>query len=267
MSRFSCGITLGFVTLALVYCGDDAVGPSNPNPSPNPSPIAAFGPECRLLACTFTDSSTDDEALTAWRWDFGDSTEASSEQNPVHAYAAEGQYRVTLTVRDNDGAVTSLSQDVAVTPTPACGSADGPDDIIPCYILIPGGYALSGMISSESDCTGAGDTLRILGGTNEDIFTDGCHAPKDVPIATNGGNPYVSSPTNLYIAMILQSDDPDRVAPSAQAEGGFPEWHVRLDDGGHAKSANEPDFNDLVITFRATLPSPWDYLRQFTSDL
>ena len=172
---------------------------------------------------------------------------------------------MTLRVTDDEGAVGTMSKDVAVTPTPACWDIAGPDDLVPCYLLVPGGTALSVTIDSQSDCAVAGDTLRIVDGITEDVFTDGCHAQKGVPILMNGGNPYLSSPTNLYIAVLLQSDDPNRVVPSVQVEGGFPEWHVRLDDGGHPTNANEPDFNDLVLTFTATIPTnPWNYLRQRT---
>ncbi|MDH7475587.1 MAG: lamin tail domain-containing protein [Anaerolineae bacterium] len=44
----------------------------------------------------FTNQSTGDEPLT-FLWDFGDGT-SSTEANPTHAYAAEGDYTVTLTV-------------------------------------------------------------------------------------------------------------------------------------------------------------------------
>jgi len=38
---------------------------------------------------------------TSWSWDFGDG-EASTEQNPVHLYAQEGEYEVTLTISGDD---------------------------------------------------------------------------------------------------------------------------------------------------------------------
>ena len=41
-------------------------------------------------------------ASTAWAWDFGDGT-TSTEQNPAHAYAANGKYTVKLTVTSPDG--------------------------------------------------------------------------------------------------------------------------------------------------------------------
>ncbi len=48
------------------------------------------------LAVEFNDTSTGD-GITAWSWDFGDG-ETSTEQHPVHVYAAPGAYDVNLTV-------------------------------------------------------------------------------------------------------------------------------------------------------------------------
>lgn len=56
---------------------------------------------------TFTDITTN--TPTSWLWDFGDGN-TSSEQHPVHAYGASGDYVVTLTAANSDGSSsTSLS--------------------------------------------------------------------------------------------------------------------------------------------------------------
>ncbi|MEW6227224.1 MAG: PKD domain-containing protein, partial [Bacillota bacterium] len=67
---------------------------------------------------TFIDTSTDPDGggVAAWNWDFGDGA-TSTEQNPVHRYAANGHYHVTLTVTDADGAVASAGQTVIVANT------------------------------------------------------------------------------------------------------------------------------------------------------
>jgi PKD repeat protein len=135
------GTALALMILALGSYGDDNSGPSdptpNPNPNPNQNPTASFAPTCSLLACTFADSSTDDEAVTAWRWDFGDSSDSSTEQNPIHRYATEGQYRATLRVMNSKGATDSVFRDIAVTDSPECVDATTPDAYIPCRVLIP----------------------------------------------------------------------------------------------------------------------------------
>ncbi len=48
----------------------------------------------------FTDQSTGN--ITSWAWDFGDGA-SSDIQNPIHAYADEGDYTVVLTVSGPDG--------------------------------------------------------------------------------------------------------------------------------------------------------------------
>jgi PKD repeat protein len=52
----------------------------------------------------------------AWQWDFGDFTALSNEQNPRHTYTvgAGFPYQVTLTVTDNEGATSSVTQTVIV---------------------------------------------------------------------------------------------------------------------------------------------------------
>ncbi|MCM3659930.1 PKD domain-containing protein [Georgenia satyanarayanai] len=67
----------------------------------------------------FTDRSADaDGDIVAWAWTFGDGA-TSTEQHPVHTYAAPGDYTVTLTVTDAEGSTsrTELLQRV-VAPLP-----------------------------------------------------------------------------------------------------------------------------------------------------
>jgi subtilisin family serine protease len=107
----------------LLYTLGDAEAPGGGNAPPS----AGFTALCDDLACAFTDQSTDgDGSIVGWTWDFGDGTSSSS-QSPVHDYAAAGDYSVTLTVTDDDGASGVASGMVAVSagspsdppPTPA----------------------------------------------------------------------------------------------------------------------------------------------------
>ena len=107
---------LAAVTGALVLgsaCGDGGGnGPNNP-------PVANFtAPACAAgTACTFTDASTDDVAVTAWEWDFGDGTTHATTASPSHTYAAPGTYNVKLTVTDGDGLTGQKTTAVTVTGT------------------------------------------------------------------------------------------------------------------------------------------------------
>jgi len=64
----------------------------------------------------FTDKSTDDGQIVSWRWDFGDGT-TSTEQNPKKKYTQPGTFKVKLTVRDNDGAESTVEKTITVKPS------------------------------------------------------------------------------------------------------------------------------------------------------
>jgi PKD repeat protein len=81
----------------------------------NTPPTADFSSSCTGLSCTFTDASTDsDGTVTGWSWTFGDGG-TSTQRNPTHAYAAAGNYPVTLTATDNAGATHSATRTASVT--------------------------------------------------------------------------------------------------------------------------------------------------------
>jgi PKD repeat protein len=79
----------------------------------------------------FYDQSYDPSGLgiQSFTWDFGDGT-ASTDANPIHRYAKEGDYTVQHTVTTTDGRTASTSQtvhvsthDVTVTKVESPGSA------------------------------------------------------------------------------------------------------------------------------------------------
>jgi PKD repeat protein len=67
-----------------------------------------------LLTVAFTDTSTCDGCtIDSWSWDFGDG-EVSSEADPVHTYASDGAYTVTLTVTNDKAETDSETKKVNV---------------------------------------------------------------------------------------------------------------------------------------------------------
>ncbi|MCD4709977.1 MAG: PKD domain-containing protein [Bacteroidales bacterium] len=65
---------------------------------------------------TFTDMSTNEP--TSWDWNFGDGS-TSTDENPVHAYTAEGIYTVSLTAENEYGSDEMTKTDYIVVTTEA----------------------------------------------------------------------------------------------------------------------------------------------------
>jgi len=82
----------------------------------NDRPTASFGYSCSLLACAFTDSSSDvDGDVLSWSWNFGDGS-TSATKSPGHTFGGPGTYTVTLTV--DDASLTDIeTKSVTVSDT------------------------------------------------------------------------------------------------------------------------------------------------------
>lgn len=89
--------------------------------------LASFTTETNGLDVTVTDTSSDDDgSLTAWSYDWGDGSAASTTQHPSHTYAADGTYTVTLTATDNTGGTDTYSAEVTVAaPTWTIDASSG----------------------------------------------------------------------------------------------------------------------------------------------
>ena len=100
---------IGLVAVLMVACG-----PGAPAASFTAAPLSGDAP----LTVKFTDASENEP--TEWLWDFGDGS-VTSEQNPVHTYAAPGSYHVRLTATNEDGSsAATISQSIEVGPWPRC---------------------------------------------------------------------------------------------------------------------------------------------------
>jgi len=86
----------------------------------NPLPVALFNATevCFNDSTTFTDLSTiTTDSITEWSWDFDDLL-TSAVPSPMHLYANDGTYNVTLTVTSVHGCSDAITQVVTVHPLP-----------------------------------------------------------------------------------------------------------------------------------------------------
>ncbi len=77
------------------------------------SPVAQLSASatsgCFPLNIRFQDlSQAGDGSLTGWEWDFGDGTTGTT-QNPAHVYTAQGNYNVSLRVKNSFGCTNTIS--------------------------------------------------------------------------------------------------------------------------------------------------------------
>jgi gliding motility-associated-like protein len=74
---------------------------------------------CKAGPVKFTDKSVSGgKYITNWKWDFGDG-KTGTIQNPVHTYRSAGKIPVSLTVRDTNRCVETVSKVLSYFPVPA----------------------------------------------------------------------------------------------------------------------------------------------------
>ena len=115
----------GIYTVTLTVTDDDGdVGSANSNKTiSNRPPVASFAKNATKVltyeTIHFDASSSDDPDgnIVSYSWDFGDHALGTGEAVD-HWYTDNGNYRVTLTVTDNDGATASTSASMTVLNRP-----------------------------------------------------------------------------------------------------------------------------------------------------
>jgi len=86
---------------------------------PNPQVDFNVSNVCLYDSAYFLDNTIINSpgVLASWLWDLGDGN-GSAQQNPVHLYATEGNYTITLIVTSTDGCVDTASQQLIIHPIP-----------------------------------------------------------------------------------------------------------------------------------------------------
>ena len=136
----------------------------------NLNPMADPGGPYTVIAgeeLTFDGSgSTDsDGQITEYNWNFGDESTGTG-ATPVHTYTEAGEYTATLTVKDDDGAVSSTVQTIVTVEDPAAEEEDPEED--------PGEEETAGQFNTVTNSTSvigyiditADDLVRIFENRN-----------------------------------------------------------------------------------------------------
>jgi PKD repeat protein len=161
----------------------------------NTPPTAGFDFGVSGLDVAFTDTSTDpDGTIAAWSWNFGDGGTASV-PNPVHTYAAGGDYTVQLTVTDDDGGVDSISRLITVSA--------GPGNEPPVAAF---SYTCSGRACSFDSSASTDDGGITTWSWN---FGDGASSPAPSPSHTYAAN------GNYTVTLVVTDADAASVTASA----------------------------------------------------
>jgi PKD repeat protein len=82
---------------------------------PNPTPEFDYTPACSNAPIQFTDQST--QNIEAWLWDYGDGNTDSLE-NPAYVFNDNGPHAVSLTVTNNYGCDSAITQEVVPWEVP-----------------------------------------------------------------------------------------------------------------------------------------------------
>ncbi|MFV0265729.1 MAG: PKD domain-containing protein [Draconibacterium sp.] len=115
----------------------------------------------------FSDQS---ENALGWKWDFGDGSENSFEQNPGHSYVYGGKYTITLTVWNNDGENLLTKENYI--------SIDGPEKEKPS---LPDLFSYTVVTTSDHEISGLpGFVGKIY--VNDELFTTIASAATEMTI-------------------------------------------------------------------------------------
>lgn len=114
---------------AYVTYGSVVALPPNAPPTATTRPLASRPNPRQLIRFLAIDSADPDGVIVLYRWDFGDGTTAAfTDGNAIHAYAAVGNYTITLTVIDNGGRSGTIAWVLAVgSEAPAASEAPKPN--------------------------------------------------------------------------------------------------------------------------------------------
>ncbi len=172
---------LAALCCALASCRGSGAGADVPGINVPPLAVVsvdhAAGEAPLTVALSAEGSSDPDGAVASCSWDFGDGTShATGVEVATHTYTEAGEYTVTLTVIDSDGAVSVAVTTVSVAPLscPQFAAAVNAGSVASAAIIEASGIAASrrnpGVLWVNND---SGDSARLfaVGNDGRDLGT------------------------------------------------------------------------------------------------
>ncbi|HYC32160.1 MAG TPA: PKD domain-containing protein [Gemmatimonadales bacterium] len=207
------------------------------------APTASFDVTCSASTCTITNTSTNLTGAETWAWTFGDGQTSTDEDPAPVQYTVNDVTDFTITlVATNASGSSQATRVVTVSPaaTLTCGE-------VGCTLLLD--EASTVVVTLESaDCEAHGNTFLITAPIEETLFEDGCFATVGTQFTLNGGAAFAA---DTELAAEVRSGLPGAQTPQLRVTGNFTDgWTLEFDDG--FVGPGEPDFNDLVMTVKAT---------------
>lgn len=164
------GINNGDVFYTRVESGSGGTSYQAPVARFTPNPVA--GPPPLTVHLDGSASSDEDGTITAYSWDFGDGTTGQGVA-PSHVYRTRGEYKVTLTVTDNNGLTGTASSFIAVSDPPQARFLMNPEiGVAPLQVHFDASasYDPDGRILSYS--WDFGDNVSARGLTQDHVYAE-----------------------------------------------------------------------------------------------
>ena len=157
------------------------------------------------LNVTSVGSSDPDGTIVEYRWDFGDGSGYSFDLNSSHVYSTDGNFTITLRVKDDDGRTHEDTAQVNITPLPIDPVADNVGTGIvksPVPVALTNDVAVPSIVNTGITISPV-DVLPIVPeALNVGIGI--CKSPDalyvSVPTPLNVGTGIVKSPVALYVS-------------------------------------------------------------------
>ena len=232
-----------------------------------PVPVAAFSSNsvCLNFPTLFVDQSTvTGDVVSVWAWDFGDSSNVNTLQNPSHTYTADGTFTATLIATSNNGCANSISLPVIVYPLPVAKFTvdDSAGCINHCVIFTNSSTVTSG--TNDIWEWDFGDTQNGTGQLPEHCYTIPGTYTVTLITTTNFGCKDTLVNNSMITAYPLPvagfSGDPlvtTMLTPTVEFKdksSGATQWLYNFGDGSPTDNAASPthlfpDFNDADHTY------------------